>query len=137
MREKTERLELTERESMKIPLFRHGALTQLSLLLLLFLAGCVRRSLGDEENCKYTVEITSSDGASTSVTYAYVTECNSNNYRDDMCSGNKNMEGEDMPSCLCNNVLNNGLPTYYVCTSDCGTWTNGVKSKDVDGQCVQ
>ena len=118
-----------ERESMKCSLFRHGALTQLSQLLLLFLAGCVRRSLGGD--CEYSIDI---KGYGT-VDFAYVTECNDDNYND-MCSDTYEA-GSDMSSCLCNNVFNNDLPTYYVCTGDCGTWDESVKSKDVDGQCVQ
>ena len=135
---------------MKIPLFRHGALTQLSLLLLLFLSGCVRRSLGDD--CKSSIG---------GVDFAYVAECNDNNY-DKMCNGTPK-KGEKKYSCLCNPLgladgdplglpegdplgLPDGDPegdplgepdktyTYYVCTSNCDEST---KSKKVDGQCVQ
>lgn len=117
---------------MKCSLFRHGALTQLSQLLLLFLAGCVRRSLGDEENCVNPIDVEYL-GA---MNFAYVTECNYDNYND-MCSDTDTSgDGSVMVSCLCNNIFNNGWPTYYVCTSNCGLNEN-VESKYVDGQCVQ
>ena len=112
-----------KRESMKISLFRHGALTQLSLLLLLFLAGCVRRSLGDEENCVNPVEF---------VRFAYTTECSNDNYGD-MCSDTGG-QYDLQSSCICqndgNDVVNLNAPTYYTCT------TNGCDGSG-PGQCVQ